>query len=276
MKNQNKDIYVKFSQQMGRLPIFLPTNQREMRQETLECPWGAVKITGITLTVFDEDVLYTLCHIGKRSYIDLPDLGSINTIHFRGTFYNLCKAMGRKYGTKTVENLKSSLDALSSTRVSFSTTIYDPEEKKKKDRKKTIASSKPLIYEYQYYEESDENNKYNLRKGQFYVVISQAVANLLLFSNTVINMTVKKQLSPLLQVLYRFALCHRSKITISVEKLHNTIAPKMNIRKFRMQIKNTKLRDDFQSKTGIIIQVDNDNNVVTLYPRKSEEKGDKM
>jgi len=253
-KNKDIDIYVKFSQQMGRLPIFLPTNERKPRQEVFECPWGAVKITGVSLTTLDEDILYTLCQIGERSYVYLPEIGQINTIHFKGTYYDLYKAMGRKFGTSTIEQLKASLEALSTTHVGFVTTVYDPDEKKKKDRKKTISSSKPLIYEYATYDEKDKENRYKLEKGQFYVVISEAVSKLLLFSKTLMNISVKKQLPPLLQALYRFALSHIVEdVPITFKKLHQTIAPNMEFKKFKYLLTHREdLRQLFLEKTNIL------------------------
>jgi len=274
MENENKDIdiYVKFSQQMGRLPIFLPTNERKARQEIFECPWGAVKITGISLTTFDEDVLYTLCQVGERSYVYLPEIGQINTIHFKGTYYDLYKAMGRKFGTSTVEQLKASLEALSTTHVGFVTTVYDPDEKKKKDRKKTISSSKPLIYEYATYDEKDKENRYKLEKGQFYVVISEAVSNLLLFSKTSINLSVKKQLPPLLQALYRFALSHRDDIPITLKKLHQAIAPNMKYREFKYLLGKEDQKQLLYEKTGIMYIFAANDSVAIMKPLTREQK----
>src|SRR5512139_2151857 len=83
---------------LGRLPIFLPTKNREWEKKHIKTPWGSVLFQGKRLTTFDEDVFIALLNLGKRKNYISPDGDTFATIVFEGTIYaiihNTKKAVG--------------------------------------------------------------------------------------------------------------------------------------------------------------------------------------
>lgn len=157
---EEKDFFAKFSRELAKLPLFLPTSKRQYRKNTFECPYGTITVQGLSLNTFDENLLLAIATLGQTQFMILrhkgedgvvTDVEQTDTIIWIGTKYQLLKAMGLTPSEKYYKMIDESLDALTSTFVKFECTIQD------KDRKIKIWCNHPLVYSVTVVEENPLN-----------------------------------------------------------------------------------------------------------------------
>ena len=196
---------------LGKLPLFLPKKHRRLNGEpiTYGSAWGTVTFHNQFLTTTDESIFIEVFSSGFRATEE------VTTITYTGNLYGLAQSIGMSHGTSTYTVVSNSLSALTETAIEIS--VGENSFKGK------------LMY-------TKEKAPENKGSQKLAVAINPRLMCIVQQYDSVIDINLRKKLSPTGKALYRFLNAMDAKGGVMIETVRKAIAPHYRHNDFSLQL----------------------------------------